>query len=272
MEHHILYDDGHHKCIAFNMSEEDESVPSNQFMIMDGDEAAIIDPGGDLTFVPLTLEITKFTNMENIKYVIGSHQDPDILASMPRWLLHLNHTKLIIPKLWERFLPHYNSTFTKSRLGQGLSKQLIGVPDRGAICSLGQTHIVIIPAHFLHSVGNIQFFDPVSGILFSGDMGASLIGHSGVAVDNFAEHTKSMVGFHRRYMASNKATRLWANNVRKLPVKMMVPQHGKRLDGRAMFDEFLDWISQLQCGIDLVSDETYDVSKLMAAAKIPLNP
>lgn len=73
-------------------------------------------------------------------------------------------------------------------------------------------------------------------------------------------------------MTSNKATRLWANNIRKLPVKMMVPQHGKRFDGRTMFDEFLDWISELQCGIDLVNEETYDVTKLMAAAKIPLNP
>lgn len=272
MEHHVLYDDGHHKCIAFNMPEEDESVPSNQFMIIDGDDVALIDPGGDLTFVPLTVEITKFTSMDNIKYVIGSHQDPDILASMPRWLLHLNNTKLIIPKLWERFLPHYNSSFTKGRLNHGLSERLLGVPDRGAICPFGKTHIVIVPAHFLHSVGNIQFFDPISGILFSGDMGASLVGHSGEVVDDFAKHVESMAGFHQRYMTSNKATRLWANNIRKLPVKMMVPQHGKRFDGRAMFDEFLGWISELQCGIDLVNEETYDVTKLMAAAKIPLNP
>lgn len=76
MESHVLYNDGHHKCIAFSMPAEDESVPSNQFLIIDGNEAAIIDPGGDLTFTPLTLQITKFTSMDNIKYVIGSHQDP----------------------------------------------------------------------------------------------------------------------------------------------------------------------------------------------------
>lgn len=92
MESHVLYNDGHHKCIAFSMPAEDESVPSNQFLIIDGKEAAIIDPGGDLTFTPLTLQITKFTSMDNIKYVIGSHQDPDILASMPRWLIHLQNT------------------------------------------------------------------------------------------------------------------------------------------------------------------------------------
>lgn len=46
MESYVLYDDGHHKCIAFSMPEEDESVPSNQFLIIDGEEAAIIDPVG----------------------------------------------------------------------------------------------------------------------------------------------------------------------------------------------------------------------------------
>ena len=127
MESHVLYNDGHHKCIAFSMPAEDESVPSNQFLIIDGKEAAIIDPGGDLTFTPLTLQITKFTSMDNIKYVIGSHQDPDILASMPRWLIHLQNTKLLIPTLWERFLPHYNSAFTKGRLHHGLSERLEAV-------------------------------------------------------------------------------------------------------------------------------------------------
>ena len=84
MHHHILYDNGHHKCVAFSMPHDDESVPSNQFLIINGKEAAIIDPGGDLTFTPLTIGIIKHTRMDNIRYIIGSHQDPDIIASMPR--------------------------------------------------------------------------------------------------------------------------------------------------------------------------------------------
>lgn len=268
MESHVLYDDGHHKCIAFSMPEEDESVPSNQFLIIDGEEAAIIDPGGDLTFTPLTLQITKFTSMGSIKYVIGSHQDPDILASMPRWLLHLQDTRLLIPTLWERFLPHYNSAFTKGRLHHGLSERLEGIPDIGGVYPLGNSNIVAIPAHFLHSVGNIQFYDPVSQILFSGDMGASLVGHSGIKVDNFDEHIDSMMGFHQRYMASSRAARLWADSVRRLPVEMMVPQHGKRMEGRPVFDMFLDWISELSCGIDLIDESTYDISELMALARV----
>lgn len=270
MKYCVLYDDGHHKCIAFSMIDDlDESVPSNQFMIVDGDEALIIDPGGDLTFTPLTINIGKFIHMNQIKYVMGSHQDPDILASMPRWLIHLNEAKVVIPKLWERFLPHYNSAFTKGRLQKRMSERLIAIPDKGDFYPLGRAGVVAIPAHFLHSVGNIQFYDPVSKILFSGDMGASLVGDSSIAVIDFTDHIDKMKGFHERYMASNKATRLWADSVCKLEIQQLVPQHGKRFQGRAMVDEFFGWIKNLKCGVDLIDNTTYDFSD--AFNKIPVD-
>jgi hypothetical protein len=42
--------------------------------------------------------------------------------------------------------------------------------------TVGATDLVALPAHFMHAEGNFQFWDPVSGILFSGDLGVSLIG------------------------------------------------------------------------------------------------
>ena len=263
MKSHILYDDGRHKCVAFSMPEDDESVPSNQFLIIDGQEAALIDPGGDLTFSPLTIQITKFLHMEQIRYIIGSHQDPDIIASMPRWLLHTPQAHLIIPVLWERFLPQYNSSFTKGRLKKDISEFLITIPDTGGSYPLGDSHIIAIPAHFLHSVGNFQFYDPVSKILFSGDMGASLIGNSGQVVENFDAHIAQMKGFHTRYMNSQIATRAWAKSIQYLDMEKMVPQHGCRFDGKPMIGQFIRWIANLPCGVDLIDDTTYDFSHLL---------
>lgn len=266
MHHHVLYDDGHHKCVAFSMQHDAESVPSNQFLVINGKEAAVIDPGGDLTFSPLTMNITKHTRLNRIRYVIGSHQDPDIIASMPRWLIHVEQANLLIPKLWERFLPHYNSAFTKGRLKQSLSERLITIPDNGGYYPLGDCGIVAIPAHFLHSVGNFQFYDPISKILFSGDMGASMEGDSGEKVKDFRTHINKMEGFHRRYMTSKKGTRLWADAVRDLDVSMMVPQHGYRLEGKEVFHQFLDWISELDCGIDLFTEKSYHFQQHMPNA------
>lgn len=263
MQNHILYDDGYHKCIAFSMPAEDEIVPSNQFLVIDGQEAALIDPGGDLTFSPLTMQLTKFLPIEQIKYVIGSHQDPDIIASMPRWLLHTPQAHLIISALWERFLPHYNSSFTKGRLKKNISEYLITIPDMGGKYPLGDNNIIAIPAHFLHSVGNFQFYDPVSKILFSGDMGASLVGNSGQAVANFPAHIAKMEDFHKRYMSSQIATRAWAKSIQYLDMEKMVPQHGCRFDGKPMIGQFIKWIANLPCGVDLIDDTTYDFSHLI---------
>jgi len=67
-----------------------------------------------------------------------------------------------------------------------------------------------------------------------------------------------MEGFHRRYMVSNKVLRLWARMVKGLDISMMVPQHGLPLKGSAV-GEFIDWVQDLECGIDLVTQAHYSI-------------
>lgn len=43
---YTLYDNGQHKCIVFTSLVKGEGIQANQFLIIDGDEGAIIDPGG----------------------------------------------------------------------------------------------------------------------------------------------------------------------------------------------------------------------------------
>jgi len=78
-------------------------------------------------------------------------------------------------------------------------------------------------------------------------------------VANFEEHIPHMKAFHQRYMASNKACRIWANRVRKMDVDMLVPQHGSPFVGKAMVKEFLDWISELRCGVDLMDEYGFNL-------------
>lgn len=113
-----------------------------------------------------------------------------------------------------------------------------------------------MPAHFLHSVGNFQIYDPVSKILFSGDMGASMVDDASPVID-FENHIPNMAGFHRRYMACNKVCRMWVKMVREMDVEMIVPQHGRPFVGPAMIKAFLDWIENLECGLDLMTQQDY---------------
>lgn len=249
-----LFDNGTHQCLMFTDLVRDwahDAVQSNQFVVIDNGEGALLDPGGNLTYHNLWVTLSRSMSPTGLKYVLASHADPDIVASLNKWLVGTT-ASLVISRIWDRFVPHLCG------VGNTVGR-IISVPDEGGILRLGKSSLILIPAHFLHAEGNFQFYDPISRILFTGDMGASMVTAAEAAepVTDFDAHIRKMKGFHQRYMTTNKACRLWANMVRELDVEMIVPQHGKSLIGRTMVTQFLDWISGLECGVDLFSQENY---------------
>jgi flavorubredoxin len=249
-----LFNNGEHICLMFSDLVEDgegESVQSNQFLIVREGNGILLDPGGILTYNELFLAMSKFFPPKQLKYVFASHADPDIIASLPRWL-NGSDTKLLISEIWSRFVPHF--------CAQGKTEgRIIAVPDEGTLIPFGGATFEILPAHFLHAEGNFQFYDRISGILFSGDMGASMLPASLATqpVQDFDQHLPYMRGFHSRYMVSNRVCRYWVDMVRKIDPEWIVPQHGAPFKGRAMVARFLDWIEALPCGVDLMTQEMY---------------
>lgn len=133
--------------------------------------------------------------------------------------------------------------------------RFVGVPDEGMLYQVcPDFELQLVPAHFLHSEGQINVYDPVSKILFSGDIGAAMlpVEKNYAFVDNFSEHLPYIEEFHRRYMCSNKAARIWVEAVSKLDIKFIASQHGPVYRGQAVQD-FLDWFRELQCGVDLMT-------------------
>ncbi|WP_206046764.1 MBL fold metallo-hydrolase [Mangrovimicrobium sediminis] len=257
MEQHTatLYDRDGHLCLFFTGLVDGEGIPSNQLMIKHGGEAVLFDPGGDLTYTPLSMALSRHLTLKtDLRYVFASHQDPDIITSLPRWLMHTD-CKVVCSRLWSRFLPHLVSGVVSGTMKKSLHKRLLELPDEGGQIPLGDSYIEAVPAHFLHSVGNFHFYDPISKILFSGDVGAAATpGMDHVPVDDVATHIPLMEGFHQRYMASNTACRNWVARVRAMDVEMLVPQHGRPFVGKQKIGEFLDWFEQLQCGVDLLQE------------------
>ena len=251
----ILYEEGDHKVVLFTDLVKGDGIQANQLYIEDHQRSAILDPGGALTYQPLHMAISKLTSIKDLDFVIATHQDPDIISSMDKWILY-SDAKIVISKLWERFLPH----LVPGYVSEEHPGRIVSIPDKGAIIKFGGCDLLALPAHFLHSVGNFHFYDTTSKILFSGDMGASLTeNEQGLPVEDFEQHIEKMLGFHQRYMVSNKACKLWANMIRELDVQMMVPQHGRPFEGSEMINKFLDWISSLECGVDRVSQKNYQV-------------
>ncbi|HEY1393042.1 MAG TPA: MBL fold metallo-hydrolase [Methylibium sp.] len=249
-----LYRDPHHACLMFTdlIEEDGRAVQANQFLIVDHGTGAVLDPGGNLAFNEMFLSMSREVAPQRLSYLIASHADPDIIASLDRWLTS-TPAKLVISRVWERFAPH----FTKAGKTDG---RVIGVPDAGGRLPLGQSELWLLPAHFMHAEGNFHFYDPVSRILFTGDLAVSLTSGAEAArpVTQLQPHLARMEGFHRRYMVSNKILRLWVGMARQLDIAMIVPQHGAPLEGAAI-GEFMDWIENLACGVDLFDDSSYQL-------------
>jgi flavorubredoxin len=232
--------------------EDADAVQANQFLIVDHGEGVILDPGGNMTYNELNLTMRKYIAPNRLDYIVASHADPDIIASLDRWMTS-TQAKLVISNLWARFAPHF------CKIGK-TEDRIVGVPDEGGKLRFGKTELWLLPAHFMHSEGNFQFYDPVSKILFAGDLGVSLV--SGIeasqTITSLTPLPNGMEAFHRRYMVSNKILKLWVQMVRKLDVAMIVPQHGAPLKGAAI-GQLLDWLDGLQCGIDLLGQEHYQL-------------
>lgn len=246
-----LYRDATHRCLMFAAESRDEdAVQSNQFLIVDGDTGAVIDPGGNLAYNDLYMGMTHQFPPHRLSAILASHADPDIIASLDRWMTATT-APVYISRIWERFIPH----FCKPGKTTG---RVIGIADEGMRIRIGSSDLFAVPAHFLHSEGNFQFWDPASGILFSGDLAVSVGVDPRVTVTELGPHLAHMAGFHRRYMVSGKVLKLWARMVETLPIRMIVPQHGAPLAGAAV-RQFIDWAREFDCGIDLLTQNDYRI-------------
>jgi len=240
-----LFDNGTHKNILLEDFDAGEGVQSNQHVIVDHRSAMILDPGGNKLYTRVFTAAAKAHRGAKLEYVFCSHQDPDIVAALNGWLMTTNATGLI-SELWRRFIPHFGSD-------KLVFSRVEGIPDAGMMLQLGESELMVIPAHFLHSCGNHHILDPVSKILYTGDLGAS-VGTDYRVVDDFDAHVEKMEGFHKRYMSSTAALRAWVAMVRPLDIETIAPQHGALFQGKEMVGRFLDWLDGLECGIDALPD------------------
>lgn len=237
----VLFDDGRHRNLLLPSFDEGDAVPANQHLVVHGSAGLILDPGGHKVYSKVLAETMKQLSGAKLESIFLSHQDPDIVAAINGWLMTTDAVAYA-PSIWTRFIPHFG-------LDRLVTSRLNGIPDQGQRLALGSSELIALPAHFLHSCGNLHLYDPVSKILYTGDLGASL-GTDYIFVDDFETHIPKMLGFHERYMGSTAALRAWVKMVRTLDVETIAPQHGAIFRGREMVERFLAWADGLEVGID----------------------
>jgi flavorubredoxin len=240
MQSKKIYSKTNHEWFVFGRDPDKPNsvIDTNQYMIKTAKTAFLMDPGGIELFAPMLASVVREVPIEHITKVFASHQDPDIISSLGLWDKALTNATLYSPQIWEGFLRHFGMDTMKFN----------GIADAGGKLAIEQVEIEFIPAHYLHSSGNFNVYDPEAKILMSGDIGAAIEPHDApMEVEDFDSHTRHMEGFHKRWMPSNRAKNDWVERVSQLDIDMMCPQHGRIFTGDNV-KRFLDWFEKLEVG------------------------
>jgi flavorubredoxin len=237
-----IYEEGGHKWYAITRdpARPDYLIDTNEYLVVAGDDAILLDPGGSEVFPAVFSALAMQFDPRKIGKLFASHQDPDIISSLSMWHEFNPEVKCYVSWLWSAFIPHFG----------GNQDTFVPIPDNGMDIVVGGQRLQAIPAHYLHSSGNFHLYDPKAKILFSGDVGAALLppGEDGLFVENFDRHIRHAEAFHRRWMGSERAKRDWCSRVSQLDIEMLCPQHGSIYKG-ADVKRFIDWFAHLEVGV-----------------------
>ncbi|MFN3077338.1 MAG: MBL fold metallo-hydrolase [Alphaproteobacteria bacterium] len=242
MECTTIYSNGEHRWLVFGRDPEkpDSLIDTNQVVVVDGDSAMLLDPGGSEIFPEMLSALTGAVSPDQVRSIFLSHQDPDIGSSLPLWRrVCREDVKIYLSWLWAGFVAHFDR-----------EADFVEIPDQGQGVSVGRRQLKLLPAHYLHSPGNFHVYDPGARILFTGDVGGALV-PKGAAKDmfvhDFDRHIQYMELFHRRWFCSPAARDAWVAMVSHLEIDILVPQHGLLFRGEDV-GRFLKWFGGLELG------------------------
>ncbi len=228
------------KVLARDPSLPSHLIDTNEYLISYRGHGMLTDPGGQEIFPSVFSALASAADPTSVTHVFASHQDPDVISSLGLWLAFNPKLKCYASWLWHSFIPHFG----------GDADTFLSVPDQGLDIQFNGLPLQIIPAHFLHSSGNVHLYDPTAKILFSGDIGAALLPpeHNSLFVTGFDSHIAYIEGFHRRWMGSASARDAWCERASRLEIDMLCPQHGAIYRGDDV-KRFIDWFSKLEIGV-----------------------
>lgn len=244
MKREVLYSSGGLSWYVFGRDSEkpQEVIDTNEYLIVSNGKGVLLDPGGSEIFPQVAEAVAESIDLRDIQFMLSTHQDPDILSSLPLWMGVCPTALVYVSWVWKDFISHYGIDYVK---------QFVSIPDNGMKIPLNgrSQDLELIPAHYCHDAANFCLYDPNSRILFSGDIGGALLPPDyPMIVENFEKHTQYMEAFHKRWMPSNRAKNIWISRVRKLDINLMCPQHGAIFRGDDV-QKFLDWFERLDVGV-----------------------
>lgn len=241
----VLFRRGGHAIYWLGITDE-TAFRCNSYLIVDADEAVIIDPGSRAYFRQVWQRVTQILPPDRVRAMVLSHQDPDIAASMVDWLERVPDCQVLTSPRTNVLLPHYGQS----------DYRYFDISAGGFRFSSGNA-LRFIESPFLHFPGAFTTYDPRARGLFSSDIWAALDIDWRLVVSDFGEHVMKMNLFHSDYMASNLAARGFVRRLDGLEIDAILPQHGSII-GPEHVAAAIEYLAELRCGTDILYADLED--------------
>lgn len=235
----LLYDSPSHKIYWMGI-EEESAFRCNVYLIQDGDEFILVDPGSRIYHDELKNRVSSIVEPGKIGGLIICHQDPDVAASMTDWLKINGDIVIYTSARTNVLLPYY-----------GISDYTFYDITEGELRFKSGRTLKFIESPFLHFPGAFTTLDMTANMLFSGDIWAALDIEWNLVVSDFEAHKSNMDLFHVDYMASNRASRGYAKKIEGEKIDAILPQHGSIINSEDV-PKAIEYLNELQCGLDII--------------------
>ena len=222
--------------------EEGSPFQCHAYVVDAGSCAVLIEPGPPACYPRVMQKVIQVVPLPRIRYILVSHQDPDLCASLPDWERALpSPVRLVTHSRTWVLVRHYGCRFAPYLVDQE-GWELSLTPERSL-------HFLYTP--WCHCPGSFVTYDPETRTLFSGDLfGAITYRWTFQAGPGYEE---AMRGFHEDYMASTRHLRLAVQKIARLPLDRILPQHGSLILKDPQ--RYVQALGSFRCGLDLLQDE-----------------
>jgi flavorubredoxin len=224
--------------------DEGAGLHCNPYLIVDGDEAVLIDSGSRTHFSTVMVKVMRTgTSPQQIKRLIYHHADPDLCGNIPHVeeLIGPGELEIISHKESNLFINYYSVT-SPMRCIEDMNYEF---------CFSSGRKLKFIRTPFAHTNGCFITYDTQSKVLFSSDIFGSY-DHNWDLYSSITDicsdcvmfrecmngqcqgeekycQMMGIINFHRRTMPCKVALNYALDRIEELDISLIAPQHGSIL-------------------------------------------
>ena len=227
----------------------DDPFQCHVYLIKNGDESILIDPGSMITFPVVLEKITSLIHLRDIKYIIMHHQDPDIVGCY-------STLEKIMPKGERYIVTHWRTEMLLKHYMWETPFYLIDNHDWKLKAGDRELEFVFTP--YAHFAGAFCTYDKKSGILFSSDLFGGLTEEFSLFAKSADEYFEAAKPFHMHYMPSKEVLYHALKQIQKKHPSLIAPQHGSIIK-KDLIEPLIEKLKNLECGLYLLDEYESDL-------------